>query len=130
MIATIITGIVKILTGPLVSLGDKYLDNQKDKERLQQGTDRLVYQTDAAVRTAKWNVTSWLGALARLPLFIAETAASAYFILVIADSTWLWRHDGITLAFELPEWFKPHFAIAMASIFGIATVDRFLNKRR
>ena len=50
MITGIITAVVRVLTGPLVTLGDKYLDNQKDRERLRHGTDRVAYQTDAALR--------------------------------------------------------------------------------
>lgn len=120
IVSRIITTVVKVLTGPLVTLGGKYLDNQKDKEKLKHGTDRLIYQTDAAVRQVK--LGTWMG---RLPLFSAECAASLYFISILVDSTF--PMEWLT-PLELPEWFKPHFYVAMASIFGIATVDRWLRR--
>ena len=112
--------IIRAALGPIISLGAKYLDNQQDQERLKHGTDRVVYQADAAVKSIK--LGHWMG---RLPLFAAETAASVYFIAILADSTW--PMDWLT-PLELPEWFKPHFYVAMASIFGIATVDRWLRR--
>lgn len=108
------------LLKPFIAIGEKYLDSERDKERLKHGTDRIVYQADAAVRTVK--LGDWMG---RLPLFAAETAASVYFIAVLVDSTW--PMDWLA-PLELPEWFKPHFYVAMASIFGIATVDRWLRR--
>ena len=115
-VETLIGGALK----PLVLLGEKYLDNEKDREKLRHGTDRIIYEADKAVRTIK--LGHWMG---RLPLFAAECSASVYFIAILADSTypmaWL-------TPLELPEWFKPHFYVAMASVFGIATVDRWLRK--
>ncbi len=98
MITSILTAVVKVLTGPLVALGGRYLDNQKDRERLRQGTDRLVYEADAAVR--RFRLGHWMG---RLPLFAAECAAAAYFIAILVDSTV--PMDWLT-PLELPEWFK------------------------
>ena len=117
-----IAGIVRLLLGPLLSLGEKYLDNQKDKERLKAGTDRVVYQADAATRPAKW--ASWMG---RLPLFVAELSVAVYFAAILVDSTF--PMEWLT-PLELPNWFKPHFHIALASVFGIASVDRFLRRGR
>lgn len=120
LISLIIKKVFEFALGPLVSLGGKYLDNQKDKERLQHGTDRVVYEADAAVRSIK--LKSIFGIL---PLFAAECAASIYFISIMVDSTF--PMEWLT-PLELPDWFKPHFYVAMASIFGIATVDRWLRK--
>ena len=118
--AWLVRAIAGGLLKPFLVLGEKYLDNQQDRERLQQGTDRVVYQADAAVRTIK--LGHWMG---RLPLFAAECAASTYFISILVDSTF--PMEWLT-PLELPEWFKPHFYVAMASIFGIATVDRWLRR--
>lgn len=118
------TWIVRAIAGgllkPFMVLGEKYLENQQDRQRLQHGTDRIIYEADAAVRTIR--LGHWMG---RLPLFGAEAAASVYFIAILVDSTWpmAWLTP-----LELPEWFKPHFYVAMASIFGIATVDRWLRR--
>lgn len=110
------------LLSPLTKLGEKYLDNQADKERLRAGTDRVVYEADAAVRSVKLKDT-----LLRFPLFLAEAAASLYITAILVDSTypmaWL-------TPLELPEWFKPHFYIIAASIFGIAAVERRIGAKR
>ena len=116
----IVRAIAGGLLKPFIILGGKVLDNQQDKQRLQHGTDRVIYQADATIRAIR--LGHWMG---RLPLFAAEAAASLYFIAVLADSTW--PMDWLT-PLELPEWFKPHFYVAMASIFGIATVDRWLRR--
>ena len=114
--------ILSALAGPFVAIASKFLDNQKDKERLRQRTARVVYNTDAAVRKAK------LGdKLLRVPLFTAEMSVALYFASIMVDSTW--PSDYVN-PLELPEWFKPHFHIAIASIFGISTFERVINRRR
>lgn len=108
--------LVGALLSPLVSLGEKYLDNQKSKEELKAATDAIVYNTDAAVRTVK--LSHWMG---RLPLFLAEVSVSLYIASIMVDSTfpmnWL-------TPLELPNWFKEYFYIIVMSIFGIALVER------
>jgi hypothetical protein len=110
------------LLSPLTALGEKYLDNQADKERLRAGTDQVVYNADAAVRSVKLK-----DALLRLPLFVSEFAASAYIAAILVDSTY--PMEWLT-PLELPEWFKPHFYIIAASIFGIAAVERRIGVKR
>jgi hypothetical protein len=114
--------IVKAVLSPLIGLGDKYLDNQKDKERLKHGTTRVAYEADAAVRKVKL-----ADKLLRLPLFVAEMSVAMYVAAIMIDSTW--PSDYIN-PLELPNWFKPHFHIAIASIFGISTFERVINRRR
>ena len=114
--------IVSALLSPLTKLGEKYLDNQKDKERLEHVTAQAVYAADAAVRKVK------LGdKLLRLPLFVAEMSVAAYVAAIMIDSTW---PSEFINPLELPNWFKPHFHIAIASIFGISTFERVINRRR
>ena len=115
MIATI----VRLLLGPLLKLGEKHLDNQKDKTRLEHGTRQAAYKADSAVRQVK--LLHWMG---RAPLFIAEVSCAFYLAAIMIDSTW--PSDYID-PLELPGWFKPHFTTLMWSIFGIATGDRLLR---
>ena len=64
MLAWLISGGIAGLLKPFLALGDKWLSNQADKERLKAGTDRVVYEADAAVRKVKLGYL-----LLRLPLF-------------------------------------------------------------
>lgn len=114
--------LVSALLSPLTKLGEKYLDNQKDRQKLEHGTARVVYEADAAFRIGKLSHL-----ILRLPLFVAEAAAAIFFAAVLIDSTF--PSDFIN-PLELPEWFKPQFSIALASIFGISTFERVINRRR
>ena len=109
-----IQGLVGILLKPLTSLGGKYLDNQKDRVKLEHGTERVALEAEAAVRKVK--LGSILGSL---PLFIAEASVALYFAAVMVDSTWATSHIN---PLELPNWFKPHFDTAVVSIFGLSAV--------
>lgn len=64
--------------------------------------------------------------LLKLPLFAAEVSVSLYIVAIMLDSTfpmtWL-------MPLELPEWFKPHFYLIVASIFGISAAERYLRRR-
>lgn len=64
--------------------------------------------------------------LLRLPLFVAEMACSIYIAAILIDSTFpmVWLTP-----LELPAWFKPHFYLIVASIFGIAAAERYLRRR-
>lgn len=116
-----ISVVVRALLGPLLSLGERYLQNQADKAKLEAGVTEAAYQADAAVRPAK--LASIFG---RIPLFIAETACAVYVAAILVDSTypmaWL-------TPLELPEWFKPHFYMVCASIFGLATFERVVRRK-
>ena len=106
--------IVKMLLGPLVGLGEKYLDNQKDKRRLEHGTDRIALEADAAVRKVK------LGSIfLSLPMWVAESSVAVYFALIMIDSSFPTVYIN---PLELPGWFKPHFDTAVISIFGLGAV--------
>ena len=63
--------------------------------------------------------------LLRLPLFIAETTAALYFAAVLTDS--LFPSDWLN-PLKLPADFQPHFGLALASIFGLATFERIMRK--
>lgn len=106
--------IVSLVLGPVVSLGEKYLDNQRDKEALMHGTDRIAIQADAEFRAVK--IGSWLGAL---PLFVAEFSVAVYIGAIMLDSTF--PMQSLT-PLELPNWFKPHFGVIVTSLFGVSAV--------
>ena len=110
----IIKWIVGALLKPLTSLGGKYLDNQKDKERLKHGTERVAVDADAAVRKIKLGTL-----LGQLPLFIAEASCALYIAAIFLDSTWA---SSFFNPLELPEWFKEHFGVIIVSIFGAPAV--------
>lgn len=64
--------------------------------------------------------------LLKLPLFAAEISVSLYIVAIMVDSTFpmMWLTP-----LELPEWFKPHFYLIVASIFGISAAERYLRRR-
>jgi len=116
----IIKWIVGAILGPFIRIGEKYLDNQKDLERLKAGTTRVAYQTDAAVRMVKFG--SLLG---QLPLFVAEMSVSVYIASIMFDSTF---PTDLVDPLELPEWFKEHFSAIVASVVGLAVFERVARR--
>lgn len=113
--------LVNALLSPLVGLGEKWLDNEKDRQKLEHGTTRVAVEADAAVRKGK--LSNWMG---RLPLFVAEITCAIYIGAIFIDSTF--ASDYLN-PLELPEWFKEHFSTIVASIFGLAITQRFLNRK-
>lgn len=61
----------------------------------------------------------------KLPLFVAEISVAVYIAAIMVDSTF--PMDWLT-PLELPNWFKPHFHIVVASLFGISAAERFLKR--
>lgn len=110
----IIQWIVGALLKPFTALGSKYLDNQKDLARLEHGTDRIMMQTDAAVRQVKLSTL-----LGQMPLWVAEMSVALYIAAIMLDSTFATSYVN---PLELPEWFKGHFGTIVVSIFGVGTV--------
>jgi len=113
--------LVGAILSPFLRIGEKYLDNEKDKVKLREGTKRVSIEADTSVRKIKFS--SWMG---RLPLFVAELTCSMYIAAIFIDSTF--ASDYIN-PLELPEWFKEHFYIIVTSVFGIAVTQRFLNRK-
>jgi hypothetical protein len=112
--------ILRTILGPLLSVAEKYLDNENDIRRLEHVTKRVAMVEDTTQRIHKWQYT-----LLRIPLFVAECAAVAYFAAVMIDSTW--PSDWIN-PLELPDVFKEYYATALASIFGISAAERILRR--
>lgn len=112
--------LVGMLLKPFTALGEKYLDNQKDKTRLEHGTRQAAMNADATVRKVKLGTI--LGAL---PLFVAEASVAIYVASIMVDSTFPsdWFNP-----LKLPEWFLPYFQTAIISIFGVTAVDKVATK--
>jgi hypothetical protein len=112
--------ILKAILGPLLTIAEKYLDNQKDLNKLKHVTKRVAMVEDTKQRVVKWQY-----AILRFPLFVGETVAVLYFGAILIDSTF--PSDWLN-PLEIPQWFQPSFATALASIFGIAAAERILRK--
>ena len=109
--------IVGALVSPFVKLGEKYLENEGDKEKLKHGSLRVAVTADSKLRGIKWS--RWVG---RFPLFVAEIVGVSYYAAVMIDSGFPSEYLN---PLELPEWFKPHFQMTMLSVFGINTIERW-----
>lgn len=89
---------------------------ENDRDRLQADTMIAVLESQGQRDAIK--LSSVFG---RIPLFIAELSASLYLASVLADSMFPsnWLNP-----LELPEWFKPQYAAALASVLGIGAAER------
>src|SRR5690606_2290419 len=114
--------LVSALLKPLTALGERYLQNQNDKARLEAGIAEAAYKADAAVRPAR--LASIFG---RLPLFVAEISVAAYIAAIMVDSTF--PMEWLT-PLQLPGWFMSRFDLILASIFGLATFERVVGRRK
>lgn len=107
--------IIGALLKPFTALGEKYLDNQRDLEKLKHGTARVALTVDQNVRQFKLGTL-----LGQLPLFLAEASAALYVASIFIDSTFPSVYIN---PLELPNWFKPYFDTVMISIFGLGAVQ-------
>ena len=116
----IVKWLVSALVAPFVTLGGKYLDNQKDKEKLEHGTERAAYAADAAVRRIV--LSSLWG---RIPLFVLQMSAVTYFATVMIDS--IYAND-ITNPLKLPESSEIVYQTVIASVVGITVWKQVFRK--
>jgi len=114
--------LVSALLKPLTALGERYLQNQNDKARLEAGITEAAYQADYALKRIKLSY-----ALGRIPLFIAETACALYVAAILIDSTF--PMEWLT-PLQLPGWFLSRFDMILASVFGLATFERVVGRRK
>jgi hypothetical protein len=113
--------LVNALMSPLLKIGEKYLENEGDKQKLQHGSDRVAIEADASIRKIK--LTHWMG---RLPLFIAEASCALYIAAIFIDSTW--ASDYIN-PLKLPVWFEDDFSVIVASLFGLAAAKTLMSRK-
>ena len=116
-----VTWLVNALMSPLLKIGEKYLENEGDKQKLQHGSDRVAIEADASIRKIK--LTHWMG---RLPLFIAEASCALYIAAIFIDSTW--ASDYIN-PLKLPVWFEDDFSVIVASLFGLAAAKTLMSRK-
>lgn len=116
-----IGAIVRAFLAPLLSLGERYLQNQNDRDKLAAAVTQTAYSADASVRPAK--LASIFG---RLPLFVAEMACALYVAAILIDSTY--PMEWLT-PLQLPGWFMSRFDLILASIFGLATFERIVRRK-
>jgi hypothetical protein len=105
---------VGALLKPFTVLGEKFLDNQRDVEKLRHGTERVALTVDQNIRQIKLGTL-----LGQIPLFVAESSAALYVAAIFIDSTFPSAHLN---PLELPAWFLPYFNTVMYSIFGLGAV--------
>jgi len=111
--------IVSALLSPLTKLGEKYLSNQADREKLEHGTDRIAIEADASVRKVLLSHP-----LLRIPVFVVQISAASYFASVMFDSTF--PTDYLN-PLKLPESSEIVYQMVMASMVGLGvwkTVSR------
>lgn len=122
MIATIVKAALGVITGPLVQIGEKYIDASVDKEKLDAGIKMKALETDAQFRAS---AMSWLEF--RLPLFIVLAPHALYMGAIAFDSTF--PSDFIN-PLELPNWYKPYFAQVTVALLGLTTVAGLWRSRK
>lgn len=115
--------LISAALAPATEIAKLFIQAQNDRDRIDAWRADVAIKADAAVRSVK--LGHWMG---RLPLFVAELSAACYFSAVLWDS-YVATHGWFS-PLELPAWFQPHFATALASIFGLATVERIINRRK
>ena len=114
--------LVKGLLSPVTEIVKLFITEQSNRDRIDAQKAEVAMKVDQAVRSIK--LGHWMG---RAPLFLAELSAALYFAAVIGDS--FAATHGWFSPLELPKWFQPHFSTALASVFGIAAVERIIGRR-
>jgi hypothetical protein len=122
MFATIIKAVIGGVAGPLVSLGEKYLDTQVDKDKLDAGVTIAAIEADAKFRAS---AMSWIEF--RGPLFIVLAPHALYMSAIAIDSTF--PSDYIN-PLELPDWYKPYFTQVTLVLLGITTGVGLWKRRK
>ncbi len=114
--------------GGIAALGKEIRQARLDRFNAENNDQRIA--ADVRLKELEAEVSERRQKLAdpilKLPLFAAEVSVSLYIVAIMLDSTvpmaWL-------TPLELPEWFKPHFYLIVASIFGISAAERYLRRR-
>lgn len=114
--------IIEGLLSPLTRLGEKYLETQRDREKIDAGVTQVAIDADAAVRKIKLS-----SIFLAFPLWVTEMSAAAYTASIFIDSTY--ASDWIN-PLELPDWFKEHYAAVLASVLGLAVFERIVGRKR
>ena len=112
--------IVKAALGPLLSLGEKYIDSTTDKAKIEAGVDVAAIEADAKFRALALEHPAFAW-----PVAILFISHALYAATIPLDSfTWT---NGIFAPLELPDWYKDKFELVLISITGLGA---FIIKRR
>lgn len=112
--------IVKIALGPLLSIGEKYIDSTVDKAKLQAGVDRTAIEADVRFRVAAMEHPAFAW-----PFAILYGSHALYAATIPLDSFAL--TNGFFAPLELPGWYQEYFGWVMMGLTGMAA---FIVKRR
>jgi hypothetical protein len=112
-----------LLGGGISAIGSQIARIQEIRAKAENDAARIeLEKLEASLRAEMARDKEKLGSiLGRIPLFIAEFSASLYLAAVLIDS--IWPSDWLN-PLELPEWFKPQYAAALASVVGISAAER------
>ena len=115
-----------LLGGGISAIGEQIARVQEirataDNDAARIELEKLEASLRAQVERDKEKLGSVLG---RIPLFVAEMSAALYLATVLFDSMFpsAWLNP-----LELPEWFKPQYAAALASVVGISAAERAIK---
>ena len=115
-----------LLGGGISAIGEQIARVQEIRAKADNDAARIELEKLEASRRAqverdKEKLGSVLG---RIPLFVAEMSAASYLAAVLIDSIF---PSNLLNPLELPEWFKPQYAAALASVVGISAAERAIK---
>ena len=112
-----------LLGGGISAIGEQIARVQEIRAKADNDAARIeLEKLEASLRAQVERDKEKLGSvLGRIPLFVAEMSAALYLATVLFDSMFpsAWLNP-----LELPEWFKPQYAAALASVVGISAAER------
>lgn len=112
--------VVRIVLGPLLKFGEKYLDTQVDKAKLEAGVDRTAIEADARFRAMALEHPAF-----SIPFAILFGSHALYCAAIVLDS-FAWT-NGFFAPLELPKWYQDDFEMVMIALTGLGA---FIIKRR
>lgn len=115
--------IVKAALGPLLSLGEKYLESQTDKERLKAGVEQTALEAESRWRVA--SLSSWAFTTAYGVLYISHAIYAASIVLDSYSAIHGLAPWGKPL--QLPLWYQEMFGWVMLGLTGMGPL---IIKRR
>ncbi|MCP4410200.1 MAG: hypothetical protein GY807_21145 [Gammaproteobacteria bacterium] len=104
--------IVKAALGPLLSLGEKYIDSTTDKAKIKAGVEQAVIKADASFRTSAMDYMAF-----KVPFFILFGSHALYAAAICLDSFTL--TNGIFAPLELPKWYHENFQWVLLGLTGV-----------
>ena len=113
--------IVKAALGPVVSLGEKYIDSQVDREKLRTGLEQAAIEADTSFRTSALSTLAF-----KIPFFILYASHAIYAATIVLDSYSAW--NGALAPLKLPEWYQPMFGWVILGLTGLGPL--IVNRRK